>query len=56
MIGSNYFVVLVQPPRDPLPDPQGDPDQPVPIAGTAILIVAALLLGMWFTWKRRPSR
>jgi hypothetical protein len=47
--------LLVQPSQNPPGNPGGvDPRaNPVPIAGTGILLIAAILLGLYFLWKRK---
>lgn len=59
MMIDNMKYVSIQPPQTPPGNPGGvNPrtGQPVPIAGTAILILAALLLGFYFIWKNRKTK
>jgi len=49
----NY--AIIQPPQRPVPDPQSDPDQPVPIVTGGLLIIA-ILFGVYMVWKRRQFR
>jgi hypothetical protein len=46
---------IIQPPQRPVPDPQADPDQPVPIV-TAGLLIIGILFGIYMVWKRRQFR
>jgi len=47
---------MLQPIQNPPGNPGGvDPRNTVPISGAWILVVAALLLGIYLLWRRRKA-